>query len=156
MKYAERTSVGADKSRSEIEHTLQRYGASGFLYGWHGTKAIIGFHMQERQIKFVLDMPNRNDEAYWTTPGRRRRRSDSQALVAWEQATRQRWRALALAVKAKLEAVEAGIATFEQEFMPYIVLPGGKTVSDYMLPQIENAYVTGKIPKMLPELAGGA
>lgn len=39
----------------------------------------------------------------------------------WEQACRQAWRALALVIKAKLEAVDAGIVTFEEEFMAQIV-----------------------------------
>lgn len=152
MRYAAATTVGADKSRAEIERTLQRYGATGFLYGWSQDRAVIGFHMCNRQIKFTLQMPDRKDTAFWKTPGGRRQRKESQAHAAWEQATRQRWRALALAVKAKLEAVEAGIATFDGEFLPYIVLPGGETVADFMLPQIETAYATGKIPKMLPAL----
>lgn len=90
MRYAENTSVGAGKSRTEIERTLQRYGATGFLYGWNHDRAVIGFHMRNRQIKFVLQMPDRQDEAFWTTPGRRRRRKEAQALAAWEQATRHR------------------------------------------------------------------
>src|SRR5574337_2208345 len=92
MRYAENTSVGAEKSRAEIERTLQRYGATGFLYGWNQDRAVIGFHMHNRQIKFVLQMPDRMDESFWTTPGRHRRRVESQAHAAWEQATRQRWR----------------------------------------------------------------
>lgn len=152
MRYAENTSVSAEKSRAEIERTLQRYGASGFLYGWQEQRAIIGFHMHSRQIKFVLEMPNCLDATFWITPGRHRQRSESQAHAAWEQATRQRWRALALAVKAKLEAVEAGIATFDDEFLPYIVLPGGKTVSEWIIPQIQSAYDSGTVPKMLPAL----
>lgn len=63
---------------------------------------------------------------------------------------RQRWRALALAIKAKLEAVETGIATFEEEFLNYIVLPDGVTVGEFIRPQIETAYATGTMPKMLP------
>ena len=152
MKYAAATSVGADRSRAEIERTLQRYGATGFLYGWKEDQAVIGFHMQDRQIKFILTMPDKQDEVFWKTPGRHRRRKETQAYAAWEQATRQRWRALALAVKAKLEAVDAGIASFETEFLPYIVLPGGLTVGDFMVPQIEQAYLTGQVPKMLPAL----
>ena len=41
---------------------------------------------------------------------------------------RQRWRALNLAIKAKLEAVESGIVTFDQEFLAHIVGPSGQTV----------------------------
>ena len=66
---------------------------------------------------------------------------------------RQKWRALALVIKAKLEAVESGIAVFEDEFMAYIVLPGGEeTVGDFMRPQIAEAYRIGAAPNMLPML----
>jgi hypothetical protein len=67
-----------------------------------------------------------------------------------EVARRQRWRALALAIKAKLEAVESGIATFEEEFMAYIVLPDGQTVGEFLSPQIEAAYSSGRMPPLLP------
>jgi hypothetical protein len=46
------------------------------------------------------------------------------AYKAWKQAYHQRWRALALAIKA----VESGIATFEEEFLAHIALPNGSTV----------------------------
>lgn len=147
--YAANTDVSADRSRAEIDRTLQRYGATGFMYGWEGTKAIVAFKMKDRQIRFTLEMPNRDERRFWVTPGRHQKRSETQAYAAWEQATRQRWRALALAVKAKLEAVEAGIATFEQEFMAHIVLPDGRTVGDAMIPQIATAYETGLMPKLL-------
>ena len=68
----------------------------------------------------------------------------------WEQATRQCWRALALVVKAKLEAVEANIATFEEEFMAHIVMPDGKTVAEHARPMIASAYKSGKIQPLLP------
>jgi hypothetical protein len=104
MKYAENTSVSADKSRAEIEKTLQRYGATGFMYGWQDNRAVIGFVMNNKQIKFLLEMPSRDDPQFLQTPSGRERKPP-QVLAEWEQATRQRWRALSLAVKAKLEAV---------------------------------------------------
>ena len=42
----------------------------------------------------------------------------------WEQACRQRWRALALVIKAKLEAIDAEISTFEEEFLPFFGATG--------------------------------
>lgn len=59
--------------------------------------------------------------------------------TAWAQACRQKWRALNIVVKAKLEAVESGIAMFE-EFLAYIVLPNGLTVKDVVVPEIKKAY----------------
>ena len=78
-------------------------------------------------------------------------RSKPEAIEnAYEQAVRQRWRALALVIKAKLEAVESGITVFDKEFMAHIVLPDGKTVGEHMLPQIESSYETGSMPPLLP------
>jgi hypothetical protein len=65
------------------------------------------------------------------------------------RACRQRWRALALVIKAKLEAVESGIATFDEEFMNWILLPNGQTVGDMIRPKIEQVYLTGELPPLL-------
>jgi len=54
-----------------------------------------------------------------------------------------------LIIKAKLEAVEAGVSTFEEEFMAFIALPDGRTVGDFMAPQIDAAYKTGRMPPLL-------
>lgn len=63
--------------------------------------------------------------------------------------------ALALVIKAKLEAVESGISIFEDEFMANIVLPDGQSVSEFMRPQIALAYDKGDMPKLLPDYSGG-
>lgn len=147
MAYAEQTSVSVIKSKSDIERIVSKYGASQFIFGWKATAAVVGFTMCDRQVKFLLPMPNKSDFKH--TPARIKR-SDAGTEKAWKQATRQRWRALFLVIKAKLEAVETGITVFEEEFMAHIVLPNGKTVSDVMLPQIETAYQTGTMPALLP------
>lgn len=152
MAYAEKTSVSTDKSRAEIERTLNRYGADQFMYGWDQKKALIGFRLADRQIKFVLPMPDKSDKEFHRTPTGKAR-AEAAAFKEWEQACRQKWRALSLVIKAKLEAVEAGIAIFEDEFMANIVLPNGSTVSQFMLPQIAEAYENGAMPKMLPDLS---
>lgn len=148
-KYAANTNVSSELSRLEIEKTLLRYGAENFAYAMTAGKALIGFTMCDRQIKFVLPLPEKDE--FKLTPTGRERTENSQ-YEAWEQACRQRWRALNLVIKAKLEAVECGISVFEDEFMANIVLPGGQTVGDFMKPQIEQAYISGEIPKMLPML----
>lgn len=148
-KYAANTSVSSELSRLEIEKTLIRYGADNFAYAMTAGKTLIGFSMHERQIKFILPLPTK--EEFRLTPTGRLRTENSQ-YEAWEQACRQRWRALNLVIKAKLEAVECGISVFEDEFMANIVLPGGQTVSDFMKPQIEQAYISDTVPRMLPML----
>ena len=151
-KYASQTSVSGDRSRSEIERTLKRYGADSFMYGTRGSTAAVQFEVKGRRILFRLELPDPDSREYTHSSTGRVRRSTDQALEAWEQACRQRWRALALIVKAKLEAVEAGISSFELEFLPYTVLPNGGTVGEWALPQIALAYETGQMPPMLPML----
>ena len=149
MAYAENTSVPIDRSKAEIERVLSRYGATGFGYMIRGTRAMIMFEAHNRQIRFSLPMPDPSNDSYRKTPTGRIRRGESQA-AAYEQEMRRRWRALALAIKAKLEAVDTGITEFEQEFLAHIVLPGNKTVGEMIQPSIEEAYHTGKVVALLP------
>lgn len=142
-RYAAKTSVSSEKSRGEIERTLARYGAEGFAYGWTRDAAQVAFVMNGLRIQLSLPLPDRTDRRF--THHSYGRRSEVSAEKEYEQAIRQSWRALALVVKAKLEAVAAGIATFEDEFLAYIAIPGG-TVGDLMRPQIAAAYETGQVP----------
>ncbi len=150
-RYAERTEVPSDRSRNEIERTLRRYGATAFAYGWDHQAATIMFEIGGRRILFRLPMPDITDRQFALTPTGKSRAAAAVDL-AYEQAVRQRWRALALAlvIKAKLEAVAAGITTVEQEFLAHIVLPDGRTVGQYTLPAIAAAYDSGDMPQLLP------
>ena len=42
-------------------------------------------------------------------------------------------------VKAKLEAIDSGIATFEDEWLAYLVTSSGKTVGEQLAPQLAEA-----------------
>jgi hypothetical protein len=150
MTYAARTDVSSDRSRAEIERTLRRYGATAFAYGWTDSAATIMFELADRRVRFNLPMPDRNDPQFTRTPGKGLARSAEAAEREWEQAQRQRWRALALVIKAKLEAVEAGITTVEQEFLAHIVLPDGATVGDWVQPQLAIAYEHNTMPALMP------
>lgn len=149
-RYAANTEVSSSRSREEIERILIRYGADQFMYGWRDTDAVIGFRKDGRQIKFILPMPNKADRRF--THSSRGLRAPETIAKEYDQAVRQLWRALALVIKAKLEAVEAGISIFEDEFMANIVLPDGVTVGQWMRPQIAEAYRVGSMPALLPML----
>jgi acetyl-CoA carboxylase beta subunit len=136
MKYAAQTSVSTDRSRMEIEQVVKRYGAEEFAYMSGSTKAVVGFRLNQRMIRFDLPIPKLED-FQMSVAGRQR--TDSQMTAHAEQAARQRWRALLLAIKAKLEAVESGIATFESEFLAYFVMADGVTVGERLVPQLEEA-----------------
>lgn len=151
-RYAKGTEVSVEKSRMEIERTLMRYGADAFAYAWQGPKAQISFRARDRYIRFTLPLPDpASDEFVMVNAGSRGRvrRSADAARNAWEQACRERWRGLALIIKAKLEAVESGIVTFESEFLAHTLLPNGETVGEWAKPQIAIAYQSGEMPKLL-------
>lgn len=153
--YASSTTVSTESSRAEIERTLTRYGAQSFAYGWSGHRAMIEFAMNDRRIRFVLALPDKEATEFWLTPAGRRKLAPEAAHKKWEQACRQRWRALNLVIKAKLEAVEAEISTVESEFLSWTVLPDGTTAGEWIEPQIAEAYETGIMPMMLPQLGSG-
>lgn len=148
MTYADNTQVPVERSRAEIERTLSRYGASAFGYMTEAGRAVIVFEAHGRRIRFDLPLPRPDEDRF--TRHARGTRTATAAQAAWEQACRQRWRALALAVKAKLEAVEAGIAEFEDEFLAYIVLPSGQTMGEVARPAIAAAYTSGTMPALMP------
>ena len=143
--YAHDTSVPVERSRAEIESVVLKYGAKKFATGYDETAATILFEAGGRRVRFRLPFPDVNAEQFQYTKHsarhHRKRVSPSVAKTNYEKEVRRRWRCLNLAVKAKLEAVETGIATFEEEFLAYIVMPDGKTVGDTALPHIERAYV---------------
>lgn len=148
-RYAADTSVSSERSRAEIETTLRRYKADAFGYLAERDCAVIMFRMAGRRIKFTLPMPDPEDREFTHTPARGERRAPAAAEAAWEQSCRQRWRALALVIKAKLEAVAAGITTVEDEFLAHTVLPDGSTVGEWAKPQIALSYRSTQMPDRL-------
>jgi hypothetical protein len=148
--YAQATKVNSEASRAEIERTLVRFGATAFSYGWDQEVAVIGFRLKGRVIRFKLPMPSRADKAITHTPEKGWLREPKAQEAAYEQAVRQRWRALALCIKAKLEAVEAGIVSVEEEFLAQTMLSDGSTVGEWVGPQVDEVYRTGGMPALLP------
>jgi hypothetical protein len=126
MTYARKTTVPVDKTRVEIERLVRRFGAKGFASGWDGATARVEFLCHSRHIRLSVTVPQT------------------------AQAEREKWRALALLVKAKLVAVDAKIATFEEAFFADIVMPEtGKTVWETAREPVRLAYEGGKDVKLL-------
>lgn len=132
-RFAQNTSVPVERSRSEIERTLVKYGASGFGYAWDRDgdgqeRAILTFLLRDRRVQLDVPMPSEPKEQ------------------------RQRWRAMLLVIKAKLEAVESGIGSLESEFLANIVMRDGRTIGQEILPRLSEAISWARL---LPP-AGGA
>lgn len=154
MRYAQDTSVPVERSKAEIERLLQKYGASKFASSWAEDRATVAFIMNGRGIRFVLPLPSPNEDRFRFTVymghvKKDRPITDESARARWEQACRQSWRALALVIKAKLEAVETKITSFDEEFYAHLILPNGKTIYEETHKQVAIAYQTGKVPALL-------
>ena len=148
--YAQNTGVSVERSRAEIETIVKRYGASKFANGWDGEGATILFEMKNRRVRFDVPIPPLEEFRKMVKWGKERELPDGEAQKLHDQEIRRRFRALLLIIKAKLEAVESNITTFEEEFLAHIVLPGGQTVGEWLTPQIETSYEKGKLPPLLP------
>lgn len=136
MPYAADTDVPVERSRTAIEMMLKQRGAEGFASAWdtHGNR--IEFLWKNNRIRFLLPKVDPEKHLY-DAQGRQRKAEIHQRAVA--QADRVRWRGLHLVVKAKLEAVEAGISIFEEEFLAFIVDPRtDRTVGDVLVPMIQS------------------
>lgn len=153
-KYAAKTTVPIERSLGEIRSLLLKYGATQFLSGDDAERhlAIIGFIYNKIQIKFVLPLPDPESSEFMITPSGRARRKSQTASQAYEQECRRRWRALTNMVKAKLEAVSSGIATFEEEFLSYTLLPGQQTVGEIIIPRLDAIYQGKPLLPLLPGL----
>ena len=132
MPYAAHTKVPVDQTKTEIERTLTRYGADRFAYFTEAGKAIIVFEAHSRRLRFDLPLPAGTGERD-------------------QKARRQKWRALLLCIKAKLESVASKIETFEEAFLAHVVMPDGKTVAEIALAGIAKAYDGGHMVPLLPD-----
>lgn len=140
--YADETDVPVERSKHHLEELLRKAGAQGYHTGWQapmGNDAgwdAVEFLWNGKQIRFRLPRH----------PATMRRLNRRGRPMTSEQIDRQRWRVLFLVVKAKLEAVTAGIAVFEEEFMAFIVTASGKTIGEVLMPRL-----SGTTPLQLTE-----
>lgn len=139
MAYAERTKVSVEKSKAEIEKMITRLGAERYATLNEPGRQSIAFTIGNLSVRFDMPVPPVKEfETYDNGRGGRTKRTSKAMWTAWDQEVRRRWRALNLVIKAKLEAVETGITTFEQEFLAHIVTKGGKTIGERVIPNIED------------------
>lgn len=148
MAYAANTEVPVEKTRAEIERLLNRFKCTRFLAGVDHEKhlATVQFEAQDRIIRFEIALPDPRDPKWKKIKGQYIQRTQAGVDKVVAQEERTRWRALLLVIKAKLEAVESGIAMFEEEFMAHIVLPNQQTVGQWVLPEVARIYASGRMP----------
>jgi hypothetical protein len=143
--YAADTTVPVERSKAEIERLLTKYGAEGYHTGWQAAAGedpgwdVVEFVWKSKQIRFRLDRPKAKIAGKaqgWAVGRGGYMLSGGQLQAAIDQRNRQRWRVLCLVIKAKLEAVEAGVGIFEDEFLSFIVTASGRTIGEILVPRL--------------------
>ena len=125
--YAKNTSVPVSRSQSEIEKELLAFGCTAFACGWQNNQAAVMFVVNNKQYRYEVRVTQDEDP----------------------KEARRLWRCVLATIKGKLIAVAEGISTFEEEFLSSMVMPNGQTAGQVLLPQIEEAHKSGRMPAAL-------
>jgi hypothetical protein len=158
MTYAEGTSVTVEKSKAELEGLLRKHGAGQRVFGNddQNGQAFVMFALSGRQYRLEVPLPKIADFAKKPKRGWGMvSRTAAEQQKAHEQACRERWRAVVLLVKAKLELVALGVSSIEREFLADLMLPDGRRVHQAIEEDVAETYATGKMPKLLGMGTGG-
>jgi len=123
MSYAERTKVPIERSIAEATKLVERVGAQsvGVVRDWD--TYVFAFKIGARSYRYDI-VVDPDDPAE----------------------SRRRWRVLVLQVKTRVTLIEEAGEPIEAAFMPFQVLPDGRTVHDHIGAQLAE----GRAPPMIP------
>lgn len=133
-KYAKDTSVSVSQTKQQVEKLLTDWGIDEFFFGRSSRGDGLGFKYKDRMYKFNIPTP---EQGYLSN-------------VKYQQKIRQRWRIFYMTLKMKLEEIDGGGETFEDQFLSKMCLPDGSTVGDFMrLPENVTRLAETEMPKLL-------
>lgn len=130
--YAYRTKVPVSKTRIQIDVLLSKHGATQRAVA---TDEDRGFNM----VMFSIAAGD----------SRRQIKLELPCVVDDPAEDRRVWRVLYMSLKMKLELIAHGDSDVDREFLPNVVLPNGRTVLESIAPDIDAAYLDGKMPPLL-------
>jgi hypothetical protein len=154
-KYANETQVPIARSRGQIDSLLRQWGVDGIQW-------TDNFREDRVQLQFVwrhdendylarisVGLPTREDLEDEAIDGRSGEVSESKLDKLMAARGKREHRLLLLFLKGALEAIEAGVISAEQLFLPYLVGADGRTVSEAIedrLPMILSDSATALLP----------
>ena len=153
--YAKGTTVDVSKSRAEIDHVLTKNGASsvGILNDSDKAVAVVAFTIRGAKFRLEIPLPSMA-EVDKAAKSKQWFSWDETKRLAWKrvelaQRERERWRAVLLLIKSKLEIVRIGLSSVEREFMADLVLPSGQRAEAFFAEAIRRGLEGGDVPPML-------
>lgn len=124
--YAANTKVSVQASRLELEKILGKYGARSHGVETKPDFVAINFELCATRYRLEVPMPGfPNGYPIGACPDHPACSNRCRYYPAHvEQAKRERWRAIIMMVKSKLELSRLGVSSVEKEFMGSLLLPG--------------------------------
>ena len=139
------TNIRPEKSQADITRELNRYGICEVQHTIQKDIFSVAFRVDLEEVSFPLMV--RIDVPY-------DKNKDTEDRIGWKK-QRVLYRVLFYYTKALLNTWDSGLKTFTEIFMPHLVMPGGGTVEQMLLPKLQKAIEEGKI-KDVPLLDGPA
>jgi hypothetical protein len=121
------TTIDVHKTMGEIQEKLAKAGALAISidYGEGGTPTALTFVVKIRDVLVNFRLPSRHEGVF------RRLTLDENVPNRFrteDQARRVAWRIIKDWVEAQLAIIEAGQAELAEVFLPYAVMPNGRTL----------------------------
>lgn len=154
-KFAQDTKVPISKTRGEIDRLLRQWKASGVQWTdeWDADRVTLRFEWAHDSNNFrariSIGLPGREDFADEAIDRRSGDLSEAKMEKLLEGRGKQEHRLLLLMLKSLLNAVEAGVISDVEAFLPYLEGQDGKTVGEVGMENILKL-TTGSASKLLP------
>lgn len=144
----ESTTVPVSKSQEQIRNVLVKHGAERFNFGEQMTSPVEGmagsigveFVFENTAVRMVAQLKAPDAEEIEAKAGRSRTKTELDVRREFvEQEAMRVWRVLHWCIKTRMEAIEEGLETFEQSFLPHIVDPASqRTLWDLLRSGVES------------------
>lgn len=131
--------------RDAIEEDFRRFGAESFGVATRAAEVQIVARFvapSQRTIRLTVPLPDPSDERF------------ERGGASLEKATRERWCALKLSVRAKLNEIAVGLSSFDSVWAPDLVADDGRTAREAIVTAITSN--GGKVPTLAPSVTSTA
>ena len=132
------TTVRVENSQAELTRELAKYGIYMVQHTQTDNVFSLAFQVEieevDRPITVRVDVPYQ-------------RKNDEEDKFGFRE-QRRKYRVLFFYVKGLLVAWDGGLKAFMDIFMAHMVLPGGRTISQDLLPKYQMAIESGELPEV--------
>lgn len=130
------TNVTVERSQGELRKMLLRYGADQFAFFESGEYAEVAFRHGLLGVRMRVPISPPSEAEVRARAKSRRVGQDKAVAGRFEQEHKRVWRVLYWLLKTRMEAIEAGVETFEQAFLAHLLDPASdRTVYEAMVEQ---------------------